>query len=78
MLTVADSGPGIPPELQQKIFDFDFSGSNVDNPGNLGFGLWWVKTMMTRFGGTVTVASDGEHGTAFSLRLPVSREEPDG
>jgi len=40
----------------------------------LGFGLWWVKTLMTRLGGSVSVESDGIHGTNFHLRLPQARE----
>jgi C4-dicarboxylate-specific signal transduction histidine kinase len=38
----------------------------------LGFGLWWVKTLMTRLGGSVSVESDGEHGATFRLRLPAT------
>jgi signal transduction histidine kinase len=32
--------------------------------------LWWVKTLMTRLGGSIGVESDGRHGTTFRLRLP--------
>jgi signal transduction histidine kinase len=38
--------------------------------GKLGFGLWWVKTLTARLGGSVSVESDGVHGTTFRLRLP--------
>ncbi|HEY2979620.1 MAG TPA: GAF domain-containing protein [Anaerolineales bacterium] len=69
-VTVADSGPGILPELHDQIFELDFSGPTGARPGKLGFGLWWVKTLMTRLGGSVTVESDGQHGTSFRLRLP--------
>jgi signal transduction histidine kinase/putative methionine-R-sulfoxide reductase with GAF domain len=68
---VSDSGPGIAPELHERIFDFNFSGRQA-HAGKLGFGLWWVKTLMARFGGSVTVDSDGQHGTTFTLRLPVA------
>ncbi len=71
-LAVSDSGPGIAPELQDKIFEFNFSGRKA--AGKLGFGLWWVKTLMARLGGSVTVESDGRRGTTFRLRLP--RPEP--
>jgi len=69
-LTVCDSGPGIAPELQDKIFEFSFSGRKAGGTHKLGFGLWWVKTLMARLGGSVTVESDGQHGTSFRLRLP--------
>lgn len=71
-VTVSDSGPGIPPELHSQIFELNFSRTGA-HPGKLGFGLWWVKTLMTRLGGSVTVESDGAHGATFRLRLP--REE---
>ena len=71
---VQDSGPGVPPELHDRIFDLNFSGRKVHS-GKLGFGLWWVKTLMARFGGSVTVESDGEHGATFILRLPLAAEE---
>jgi signal transduction histidine kinase len=70
-VSVADNGPGIAPELQSQIFELNFSGTAA-HPGKLGFGLWWVKTLMTRLGGSVTVESDGIHGTTFRLRLPVA------
>jgi signal transduction histidine kinase len=73
-ITIGDSGPGISPELHDKIFELDFSGREGRHPGKLGFGLWWVKTLMTRLGGSVAVESDGEHGTTFRLRLPCAEE----
>lgn len=69
-ISITDSGPGIPLELHHQIFELNFSGRTGANPGKLGFGLWWVKTLMTRLGGSVVVESDGEHGTTFRLRLP--------
>jgi signal transduction histidine kinase/GAF domain-containing protein len=69
-ITVTDSGPGISPDIHDKIFELDFSGRAGKHPGKLGFGLWWVKTLMNRLGGSVAVESDGEHGTTFRLRLP--------
>jgi signal transduction histidine kinase len=68
-ISVTDSGPGIAVELHNQIFELHFSRTG-GQPGKLGFGLWWVKTLMTRLGGSVTVESDGNHGTTFRLRLP--------
>jgi signal transduction histidine kinase/GAF domain-containing protein len=68
-LSITDNGPGIPAELHNQIFELNFSRAGVQ-PGKLGFGLWWVKTLMTRLGGSVDVESDGNHGTTFRLRLP--------
>lgn len=69
-VTVSDTGPGIPPKLHDHIFELNFSGRGASRPGKLGFGLWWVKTLMTRLGGSVSIESDGRHGTTFRLRLP--------
>ncbi len=74
-ITIGDSGPGISPELHDRIFELDFSGRAGKHPGKLGFGLWWVKTLMTRLGGSVTVESDGQHGTTFRLRLPCAEQK---
>ena len=77
-IAVHDDGPGIPPELHDRIFEFNFSRTEharagSARAGNLGFGLWWVKSLMVRLGGSVTVDSDGQQGTTFYLRLPRER-----
>jgi signal transduction histidine kinase/GAF domain-containing protein len=69
-VSVRDDGPGIAPQLHDHIFELNFSGRGAARPSKLGFGLWWVKTLMTRLGGSVSVESDGTHGTTFHLRLP--------
>jgi len=74
-IAMTDSGPGIPPDLHEHIFELNFSGRSTIRPGKLGFGLWWVKTLMTRLGGSVQVESDGKHGTTFRLRLPRAKEK---
>ena len=68
-ISITDSGPGIAPEFHNQIFELSFSRTG-SQPGKLGFGLWWVKTLMTRLGGAVIVESDGDHGTTFRLHLP--------
>lgn len=70
-IQVNDNGSGIPPELHDRIFEFNYSTRAVGNQGHLGFGLWWVKTLMTRFGGSIIVESDGHSGTSFILELPI-------
>jgi signal transduction histidine kinase len=74
-VSVIDSGPGIPEEIHDRIFELDFSGRAATRPGKLGFGLWWVKTLMTRLGGSIFVESDGKSGTTFRLRLPAAETE---
>ncbi len=71
---VEDTGPGIPREMQSRIFDFDFSRREGGREHRLGFGLWWVKTLMVRLGGRVSVESDGARGSTFVLSLPAAEE----
>lgn len=70
---VCDNGPGIAAALHERVFDFNYTGGN----SRLGFGLWWVRTLTVRLGGTITVESDGQHGTTFHLRLPMAKEGVD-
>ena len=73
-VSVADSGPGIAHELHEKIFEFNYSSHQAERPGKLGFGLWWVKTLLARFGGKISIDSDGRSGTTFRLSLPVGEQ----
>lgn len=65
---VADNGPGIPPEKQAGVFELSKDRSR---PHNLGFGLWWVRTVMERMEGTIELQSDGRRGTTFVLEFPL-------
>ncbi|MEZ5399113.1 MAG: HAMP domain-containing sensor histidine kinase [Bryobacteraceae bacterium] len=65
-LTVADNGPGIPPELRDRIFDPFVSG----NPTGRGLGLAIVKRVVETHGGAIGLATNAGGGTAFRVRLP--------
>ena len=67
-ILVVDNGPGVPPERRENIFDLAFSTKR--SPRKLGFGLWWVKTLITRLGGEIRLSECGEPGCAFLIRLP--------
>lgn len=75
-IRVSDSGPGISPDLHERIFEFNYSTRASDTPGKLGFGLWWSKTLMARFGGSLSVESDGVSGATFVLLLPRTEQRP--
>jgi CheY-like chemotaxis protein len=77
VLTVRDSGVGIPPDLLPHVFDVFVQGSiSIDrSQGGLGIGLSLVRRLVELHGGTVGVASDGSGlGSTFEIRLP--RAEP--
>lgn len=76
-IEVHDTGPGIDSQLQDQIFELSYTGESTTQVGKLGFGLWWIKTLMARLGGVVSVESDGQHGTTFRLKFPCRRESID-
>ena len=66
-LVVADSGPGIAPEVKPRIFDPFFT----TRPGHLGLGLTVVQAVVLRAGGRVDVQS-GRAGTTVIFWLPAA------
>ncbi|MCJ7433280.1 MAG: ATP-binding protein [Anaerolineales bacterium] len=72
ILEVKDSGPGIPPNEQSRIFDKFYRASNVpDSAIGSGLGLAIVKSIVENHQGRVWVESDLDEGTSFFVILPV-------
>lgn len=69
-VTVTDTGPGIAPETRSHLFEFATAEVQTRR---LGFGLWWVKTFVDRFGGRVLVESAPGQGSAFTVWLPAEK-----
>jgi GAF domain-containing protein len=69
-ILLADNGPGVSDDQRDNIFDLAFSTKR--SPRKLGFGLWWVRTLMARLGGDIRLADCGEPGCAFRIRLPAA------
>ncbi|MDR3635651.1 MAG: PAS domain S-box protein [Isosphaeraceae bacterium] len=79
VITVRDSGIGIPAESLPTLFDmFSQVDRSIERTtGGLGIGLALVKGLVEMHGGTVTVASDGPgKGSTFTVRLPVLATVP--
>ena len=73
IITFADTGSGIPPELRDKIFDPFFT---TKPPGKgTGLGLSIVYGVIQRHGGTIEVESPLGGGTEFIIRLPLDSQE---
>jgi CheY-like chemotaxis protein/anti-sigma regulatory factor (Ser/Thr protein kinase) len=72
LISVADTGVGIPPGKLDSIFEpFVQAGANREmEKGGTGLGLAIVKRLVQRMGGTVTVTSVVGQGSTFHLRLP--------
>jgi signal transduction histidine kinase/ActR/RegA family two-component response regulator len=74
VLTVEDSGIGLPPELLAKAFDVFVQGKVVNrSKGGLGIGLAVVKSLAQQHGATLTAQSPGlNQGSVFTLRFPLA------
>ena len=74
---VEDEGPGVPDGDADSVFERFRRGADVEpEPGGLGLGLWIVKSVIERHGGTIVVRRTPEHRTRFSFTLPIQPESP--
>jgi signal transduction histidine kinase len=74
LLSVKDNGPGIPEEVQRKLFTPFFS---TKGPGKgVGLGLTITRRVIQSLGGTLQVVSAPGQGTEFLVRLPRTQPRP--
>ena len=72
-ITVADTGPGISPELLPRLFSpFDRLGREATEIEGTGLGLALSKALVKAMGGTIGVDSTPGEGSTFWLELPVA------
>jgi len=76
-LWVNDSGPGIPKEMQQNVFDrfYRLRSEKFNRIPGSGIGLSLVKELINLHQGSIEVISDGIHGTSFYVILPLIKAE---
>jgi signal transduction histidine kinase len=70
-ISIRDTGPGIAPELQERLFTPGVSNKH----GRLGIGLWLVDTFIQQFGGHICWTSTAGEGTTFSITLPPAAKQ---
>jgi signal transduction histidine kinase len=70
VLEVSDSGPGIPPTIQDKIFE-PFFRAPGNGPGGQGIGLATVRRIVDAHGGDIRVSSTEGEGATFCATLPL-------
>ncbi|MFH1262789.1 MAG: ATP-binding protein [Pseudomonadota bacterium] len=75
-LEVSDTGPGIPVEEREKVFDRYFQGdsTSVRDHGGSGIGLSFVKETVLAQNGRVWVEGAETHGSRFVVALPLSQD----
>jgi PAS domain S-box-containing protein len=76
---VADTGPGIDPGLQERVFEpfFQLDPSTTRREGGVGLGLALSREFARLLGGTLTLHSTPDEGSTFTLRLPASADAPE-
>jgi signal transduction histidine kinase len=74
-LEVADTGPGIPPEIRDHVFEryAQYSTPGYE-PGSAGLGLAIVKDIVEAHGGRISIESNNGIGTRFIVQLPAFQE----
>jgi signal transduction histidine kinase len=81
-LLIADTGPGIPPEILPRIFEPFFTTKNAGTTRGTGLGLSMVYTLAQHEGFGLRVESELGKGTTFSIVIPMpeatGNEQSDG
>ena len=70
-LSVSDQGPGLAPELAQRIFERFERGHRSDQARGFGLGLWVARRIARLHGGDIQAAPSAQGGTCFTLTLPM-------
>ncbi|PDT89195.1 histidine kinase [Bradyrhizobium sp. Y36] len=71
---ISDNGRGIDPKDHQRIFDLFRRAGTQDKPGQ-GIGLAHVRALVRRLGGTMSVSSELNAGSTFTITLPIAWNE---
>jgi two-component system OmpR family sensor kinase len=74
VLSVRDSGPGIPPEHAARVFEpfVRLDASRDRDSGGAGLGLSIARSIVVAHGGALTLDSPPGGGALFTMRLPVA------
>lgn len=73
VIRVCDRGPGVPPELRERIFEpfYRLPGA-TERDGGVGLGLALVKSIAIRHGGSVFCENRPDGGACFVVQLPLA------
>lgn len=70
IVEINDNGPGISPEIQDKIFNSFFSTKRLNQRSGMGMGLCISKTIIEAHGGKIEFSSRLDLGTSFTIIIP--------
>jgi two-component system OmpR family sensor kinase len=71
IVEVADTGPGIPADELERVWEELYRGQSARGIPGSGLGLALVRAVVERHGGQVSLRSRAGHGTVVRVRLPV-------
>lgn len=73
-ISVTDRGPGVPPEMQDRIFErfYQVDQSATRSVGGAGLGLYICRRIAEAIGGRVWLEATGPEGSIFSLWIPAN------
>lgn len=74
MIRVIDTGPGIPPNIQERLFKKPVPSKKIESGGGGGLGLWLSALMLKSFGGNIEIEKSDGNGTTMLVQIPVSKE----
>lgn len=74
-ITITDHGPGLPPDMLEKVFE-PFRQSGYAK-GEAGLGLAIARLVATRHGGTITLQNRVDGGAMATIRLPLLQDKTD-
>ena len=70
IISVSDQGMGIPPGDLDRIWDRLYRGDHSRSQRGLGLGLSYVQAIVHAHGGTISVESEMQKGSTFTVRFP--------
>jgi two-component system, cell cycle sensor histidine kinase and response regulator CckA len=76
VVSIADTGRGIPADMQSRIFDpfVSYGSSQSCKPSGTGLGLFISKEIVLAHGGDISIESTVGKGSTFTIRIPLSRK----
>jgi signal transduction histidine kinase len=71
-LQVDDDGPGIPPEVRERVFDRFFRADAARGRGGSGLGLSIARWIVAAHGGRISAGANARGGASFVAEFPVT------